>query len=84
MSPADADKAAMDVVLANMKSLEACLTKDAQSIDVSIKISATGAASAVVTGKAAVPGAVQTCVKKAIAKIKFASSATTVKVQVSK
>jgi hypothetical protein len=84
MSPADADKAATDVVLANMKSLEACLTKDAQAISVSIKIAATGKATAVVSGKAAVPAGVQSCVKSAVAKMKFAAAATTVKVEVAK
>jgi hypothetical protein len=84
MSPADADKAAMDVVVAHMKSLSACLTKDAQAVSVSIKIAANGKATAVVTGKAAVPAAVQTCVKSAVAKMKFSAAATTVKVDVSK
>lgn len=84
MSPADADKAATEVVLANMKSLEACLTKDAQAISVSIKIAATGKATAVVSGKAAVPAGVQSCVKSAVGKMKFAAAATTVKVEVAK
>jgi hypothetical protein len=84
MSPAEADKAAMDVVVANMKSLSACLTKDAQAVSVSIKIAANGKATAVVTGKAAVPGSVQSCMKSAVAKMKFATAATTVKVEVSK
>jgi hypothetical protein len=84
MSPAEADKAAMDVVLANMKSLTVCLTKDAQAISVSIKIAASGKATAVVTAKAPVPAGVQSCVKSAVAKMKFATAATTVKVDVSK
>jgi len=82
MSPADADKAAMDVVLKNEKTLKACLTKDAQAVSVSIKIAASGKATAVVSGKATVPGGVQTCIKSAVGKMKFAAVATTVTVQV--
>ncbi|HEY5926027.1 MAG TPA: hypothetical protein VIV11_30280 [Kofleriaceae bacterium] len=84
MSPADADKAAMDVVLKNDKALKACLTKDAQALSVTIKIAANGKGTAVVSGKAAIPGSVQTCVKSAVAKMKFAAVATTVKVEVSR
>ena len=82
MSPAEADKAAMDVVLKNEKTLKACLTKDAQAVSVSIKIAASGKATAVVTAKAPVPGAVQSCIKTAVGKMKFAAMATTVNVQV--
>ncbi|HEY5948783.1 MAG TPA: hypothetical protein VIV40_25005 [Kofleriaceae bacterium] len=81
MSPADADKAATDVVLANEKSLKACLTKDAQAVSVTIKIAANGTATAVVTAKAPVPASVQSCIKAAAAKMKFAKVATTVRLE---
>lgn len=84
MSAADADKAATDVVLKNEKSLKACLTKDAQSVNVSIKVAANGTATAVVTGKAEVPASVQRCVKMAVAKMTFAKAATTVTMEISR
>ena len=84
MSPAEADKAATDLLLKNDRALKACLTKDAQAISLTIKIAANGAATAVVTAKAAVPAKVQSCIKAAVAKIKFAKSATTVSMEISR
>ena len=84
LSPADADKAAMDVVLANEKSIKACLTKDAQSVSVTIKVGANGTATAIVTAKADVPARVASCVKAAVAKMTFEKAATTVKLEVSR
>ena len=74
----------MDVVLASEKSIKACLTKDAQAVNVTIKVAANGTATAIVSGKADVPAGVQKCVKAAVAKMKFAKAATTVKLEVSR
>jgi hypothetical protein len=84
MTPADADKAATDLLLKNDRALKACLTKDAQSVSVTIKIAANGTATAVVSGKADVPAAVQKCIKGAVAKIHFAKMATTVSMELSR
>jgi len=84
MSPADADKAATDLVLKHDKALKACLTKDAQEVSVTIKIAPNGTATAVVTAKAPVPAAVTKCIKTAISKIQFAKAATTVSLQLSR
>ncbi|HEX5061311.1 MAG TPA: hypothetical protein VFV99_18215 [Kofleriaceae bacterium] len=84
MTPAEADKAATDVVLKNEKALKACLTKDAQSVNVTIKVAANGTATAVVSGKAEIPAAVQRCVKAAVGKMAFAKAATTVSMEISR
>jgi hypothetical protein len=81
LTPAQADKAATDLVLANEKSLKACLTKDAQAVSITIKVNASGVATAVVTAKAAVPAGVTKCIKAAVAKLKFEKAATTVSLQ---
>jgi hypothetical protein len=84
LTPAEADKAATDLVLANEKSLKACLTKDAQAVSITIKVDANGKATAVVTAKAAVPAGVTKCIKTAVAKLAFAKAATTVSLQLEK
>ena len=66
------------------KALQACLTKDAQHVTVTIKIAADGKATAVVGAKAEIPEEVTKCIVTAVGKMKFAAAAASVTLDVRK